>query len=67
MSDWLNEWVAAGTAAKERAARQTCECGTQKVSGYSNLGIPIVVCPKCSPWAVRNGKRSFDEVFGVAS
>jgi len=62
---WTSEWVDACSAAEKRAASQTCDrCGTQKVIGYSNLGIPLTACPSCSPSLVANGKRSVGDVWG---
>lgn len=64
MSNWLNEWAAAGSAAADRATDTPCpRCGGAQTVGYSNLGIPLVACPSCSPSLVANGKRTVDEVW----
>jgi hypothetical protein len=65
MSTWVEEWAATGASAQARAAASVCDrCGTVKAVGYSNMGIPIVVCPKCSPSLVENGKLSVGEAWG---
>ena len=61
---WLNEWTKAGTAAKERAEATPCpRCGGEQTIGYSNMGIPLVACPACSPSLVANGKRAVEDVW----
>lgn len=60
------DWIDAGRAAAERAERESCEtCGTPKVVGYSNLGVPMAICPTCSPSLAANGKRAVGDVFGI--
>lgn len=61
---WAESFVAAGRAAEERAAAETCECGSEKTVGYSNLGIPVVCCPSCQPTLYANRKKPVGEAWG---
>ena len=63
---WTGQWVEAANAAEERAAREKCpRCHTQKVLGYSNLGIPTTCCPNCSP-DMLGSKRTVGEAWGFS-
>jgi len=63
---WLEEWANAATDLKDRLERepQLHSCGTRMVLGYSNLGVGIAACPKCSPELIRNARRPIGDVMG---
>lgn len=60
---WTSDWIAAGRAA-EKASEKIHECGTKMVVGYSNLGIPLATCPKCSPSIAANAKMPVGQAWG---
>lgn len=64
MTTWTTDWVEVGRHAEARAAEEVCECGSQKVVGYSNMGIPVVVCPVCSSSLVANRHKPVGEAWG---
>ena len=57
LGGFWNEVAESGRAIN--AHTTTCNtCGTTHVLGYSAFGIPVRVCPKCSPLMVRASRSA---------
>ena len=59
----MSVWLMVANEAQKKADAEKCpDHDVQKVVGYSNLGVPMAVCPVCSPSIADNAHKPVGDV-----